>query len=316
MLEMAAKVGRRWRGLVWRRNGFRRRCGRLFARRTRRRRRSRGLGKAPSSRASWSNRSGSERGGSTRGDRPRAANPARRWAFGDEVKGKTDVFDRFMGSSPPSNSRAKGWRAPNVSTMVRVPRCRVSRSAPTGADTSFDDLIDEEDAAAAAADRDDEAPPREAAPRRPPAPSAPGTIPRDAIDGTFPREEHAEGPRLGALRVRLIGDAREGETLTLRVDSAAVPEGRGPLTLRWERGCARDGANGERSDAREDVSPATAFRTILGAKGASYTCTSADVGCVGGGGRGGGWGRLRGGLERVRVCADGREGDGTDVRRG
>ena len=238
--------------------------------------------KAPSSRASWSNRSGSERGGSTRGDRPQAANPARRWAFGDEVKGKTDVFDRFMGSlSAIKLAREQVEGTERVDDGEGAEGAEFPESAPTGADTSFDDLIDEEDAAAAAADWDDEG--ASAGSRA--APNAGtlgtlGTLPRDAIDGTFPREEHAEGPRLGALRVRLIGDAREGETLTLRVDSAAVPEGCGPLTLRWERGCARDGANGERSDAREDASPATAFRTILGAKGASYTCTSADVGCV------------------------------------
>ena len=238
--------------------------------------------KAPSSRASWSNRSGSERGGSTRGDRTQAANPARRWAFGDEVKGKTDVFDRFMGSlSAIKLAREQVEGTERVDDGEGAEGAEFPESAPTGVDTSFDDLIDEEGAAAAAAaDRDDEG--ASAGSRA--APTAGtlgtlGTLPRDAIDGTFPRKEHAEGPRLGALRVRLIGDAREGETLTLRVDSAAVPEGCGPLTLRWERGCARDG-EGERSDAREDFSPATAFRTILGAKGASYTCTSADVGCV------------------------------------
>ena len=235
--------------------------------------------KAPSSRASLSNRSRSERGGSTRGDRPRGANPARRWAFGDEVKGKTDVFDRFMGSLSAIKLAREG-----VEGTERVENAECSddaefpASAPTGADTSFDDLIDEEDAAAAAADRDDER--ASAGSRAAPTAGTLGTLPRDTIDGTYPGKEDIEGPRLGALRVRLIGDAREGETLTLRVDSAAFPEGRGPLTLRWERGCARDGANGESSDARDDVSPATEFRTILGAKKASYTCTSADVGCV------------------------------------
>ena len=219
--------------------------------------------KAPSSRASLSNRSRSEPGGLTRGDRPRGANPARRWAFGDEVKGKTDVFDRFMGSLSAIKLAREGVEGTErVENAEGSDDAEFPASAPTGADTSFDDLIDEEDAAAAAADRDDER--ASAGSRAAPTAGTLGTLPRDTIDGTYPGKEDIEGPRLGALRVRLIGDAREGETLTLRVDSAAFPEGRGPLTLRWERGCARDGANGERSDARDDVSPATEFRTILG----------------------------------------------------
>ena len=130
--------------------------------------------KAPSSRASLSNRSRSEPGGLTRGDRPRGANPARRWAFGDEVKGKTDVFDRFMGSlsaiklaregvegtervenaegsddaefpHPPRRARTR----PSTISSTRRTRRRRRRTGTTNA------------------------PPREAAPRRPPAPSAP-----------------------------------------------------------------------------------------------------------------------------------------------
>ena len=159
------------------------------------------------------------------------------------------------------------------------------------------------------------APPREAAPRRPPAPRhPPSRHHRRDLPGEGRHRGTATGRAPRAFDWRLERARRSPFAST----PPAFPEGRGPLTLRWERGCARDGANGERSDARDDVSPATEFRTIVGAKKASYTCTSARCGMrvtavVAGVAAGG---DVSGGLERVRVCADGREGDGTDVRRG
>ena len=80
----------------------------------------------------------------------------------------------------------------------------------------------------------------------------------------------------------LLGDPREGETLTLGVDAVALPPDCGPVTLRWQRGAHRAGPAGGSNPgtprAGETVPPA--FKTILGARRASYTLTKADVGCV------------------------------------
>ena len=88
--------------------------------------------------------------------------------------------------------------------------------------------------------------------------------------------------RLGVLSVSLLGDPREGETLTLGVDAVALPPDCGPVTLRWQRGAHRaetaGGSNPGTPRAGETVPPA--FKTILGARRASYTLTKADVGCV------------------------------------
>ena len=88
--------------------------------------------------------------------------------------------------------------------------------------------------------------------------------------------------RLGVLSVSLAGDPREGETLTLRVDAAALPPDCGPVTLRWQRGATSAGTGGGSDPGTPRAAPSAppAFKTILGARRASYTLTKADVGCV------------------------------------
>jgi hypothetical protein len=83
--------------------------------------------------------------------------------------------------------------------------------------------------------------------------------------------------------VSLLGDPREGETLTLRVDAAALPPDCGPVTLRWQRGAPPSlnaGGSNPASPRVPGASAPPAFKTILGARRASYTLTKADVGCV------------------------------------
>jgi hypothetical protein len=97
-------------------------------------------------------------------------------------------------------------------------------------------------------------------------------------------EEEEEGSPLrgGArLEVSLSGEAREGETLTLRVDaseSRARGLGLGPVVLRWQR--AKVPSFGDGDAPAPASTPARDFRTIPGAREATYTLTGGDVGCV------------------------------------
>jgi hypothetical protein len=173
--------------------------------------------------------------------------PADRWASSDEVRGKTDVLDRFMGSltdmrasSPPDGEAAAG----------------------VGRDVDVD--VDVDGPFAGGGDE---------AGRRVGVSEAPAA-----------QTEAAATPatRLGVLSVSLLGDPREGETLTLRVDAVALPPDCGPVTLRWQRGATRAGPAGGSNPGTPRAGPPAppAFKTILGARRASYTLTKADVGCV------------------------------------
>ena len=177
----------------------------------------------------------------------RDAVPADRWASSDEVRGKTDVLDRFMGSltdmrasSPPDGEAAAG----------------------VGRDVDVD--VDVDGPFAGGGDE---------AGRRVGVSEAPAA-----------QTEAAATPatRLGVLSVSLLGDPREGETLTLRVDAVALPPDCGPVTLRWQRGATCAGPAGGSNPGTPRAGPPAppAFKTILGARRASYTLTKADVGCV------------------------------------
>jgi hypothetical protein len=75
----------------------------------------------------------------------------------------------------------------------------------------------------------------------------------------------------GALALSLIGDAREGETLSVIVPGFVAQPGTNALSVRWQRGSVPC-RTGEGS-----WPPSLTFRTILGAKSMSYTLTRADV---------------------------------------
>ena len=211
--------------------------------------------------------------------------PADRWASSDEVRGKTDVLDRFMGSltdmrasSPPDGEAAGGGDGRDVDVDVDGPfagggdeaghRVSVSETpAPRAASGGA------RGGGGAAAARDEA---RET--------TASAAAPAPALGTPAAQTEAAATPatRLGVLSVSLLGDPREGETLTLGVDAVALPPDCGPVTLRWQRGAHRAGPAGGSNPgtprAGETVPPA--FKTILGARRASYTLTKADVGCV------------------------------------
>lgn len=169
--------------------------------------------------------------------------PADRWASSDEVRGKTDVLDRFMGALVDARAEKS--------------------AAGVGAD-------ERDDGGGGARDEAREAPRGSAAAAR-------ETFADAAASAAKP------ATRLGVLSVSLLGDSREGETLTLRVDAAALPPDCGPVTLRWQRGAPpslNTGGSNPGSPRLPGASAPPAFKTILGARRASYTLTKADVGCV------------------------------------
>ena len=204
----------------------------------------------------------------------RDAVPADRWASSDEVRGKTDVLDRFMGSltdmrasSPPDGEAAAG----------------VGRDV--GRDVDVDVDVDGPFASGG-----DEGGRREGDVSETSAPRAAsggargggGGAARDEAPAAQTEAAATPATRLGVLSVSLLGDPREGETLTLRVDAVALPPDCGPVTLRWQRGAHRAGPAGGSNPGTPRAGPPAppAFKTILGARRASYTLTKADVGCV------------------------------------
>ena len=213
----------------------------------------------------------------------RDAVPADRWASSDEVRGKTDVLDRFMGSltdmrasSPPDGEAAGGGDGRDVDVdgpfagggdeaghRVSVSETPAPRAASGGA----------RGGGGAAAARDEA---RET--------TASAAAPAPALGTPAAQTEAAATPatRLGVLSVSLLGDPREGETLTLGVDAVALPPDCGPVTLRWQRGATCAGPAGGSNPGTPRAGPPVppAFKTILGARRASYTLTKADVGCV------------------------------------
>ena len=133
--------------------------------------------------------------------------------------------------------------------------------------------------------------------------------------GTPPRKRRRRDARdrLGVhVSVSLLGDPREGETLTLGVDAVALPPDCGPVTLRWQRGatCAgpaggsnpMDAARGSAGAARVQDHRRRAARFVRPQGGRRVRSAR--------GGRRGG--RERGG-ERVRVRGDARRGRGEGV---
>ena len=173
--------------------------------------------------------------------------PADRWASSDEVRGKTDVLDRFMGSltdmrasSPPDGEAAGGGDGRDVDVDVDGPfagggdeaghRVSVSETpAPRAASGGA------RGGGGAAAARDEA---RET--------TASAAAPAPALGTPAAQTEAAAAPatRLGVLSVSLLGDPREGETLTLGVDAVALPPDCGPVTLRWQRGATCAGPAG------------------------------------------------------------------------
>jgi len=190
------------------------------------------------------------------------------------VRGKTDVLDRFMGSltdmrasSPPDGEAAAG----------------VGRDV--GRDVDVDVDVDGPFASGG-----DEGGRREGDVSETSAPRAAsggargggGGAARDEAPAAQTEAAATPATRLGVLSVSLLGDPREGETLTLRVDAVALPPDCGPVTLRWQRGAHRAGPAGGSNPGTPRAGPPAppAFKTILGARRASYTLTKADVGCV------------------------------------
>ena len=217
-----------------------------------------------SSRASWSNRSESE---SVPRLSPRGAVPASAWAVGDEAAGKTDVFDRFMGAlSNPETAEAD--RGADTEEGASRPDEDASGEPPAGSSPSATTTTSETLGGA-----DDRAP-------------GGGTDVGGAEGGpraTNEEEEEEGSPLRGGARleVSLSGEAREGETLTLRVDaseSRARGLGLGPVVLRWQR--AKVPSFGDGDAPAPASTPARDFRTIPGAREATYTLTGGDVGCV------------------------------------
>jgi hypothetical protein len=215
-----------------------------------------------SSRASWSNRSESE---SVPRLSPRGAVPASAWAVGDEAAGKTDVFDRFMGAlSNPETAEAD--RGADTEEGASRPDEDASGEPPAGSPSATTTSETPEGA-------EDRAPGRE-------------TDVGGAEGG--PRAMNEEGEEEGSplrggarLDVSLSGEAREGESLTLRVDaseSRARGLGLGPVVLRWQR--AKVPSFGDGDAPAPASTPARDFRTIPGAREATYTLTGGDVGCV------------------------------------
>ena len=198
----------------------------------------------------------------------RDAVPADRWASSDEVRGKTDVLDRFMGSltdmrasSPPDGEAAAG----------------VGRDVGRDVDGPFASGGDE--GGRREGDVSETSAPRAASGG---ARGGGGGAARDEASAAQTEAAATPATRLGVLSVSLLGDPREGETLTLRVDAVALPPDCGPVTLRWQRGAHRAGPAGGSNPGTPRAGPPAppAFKTILGARRASYTLTKADVGCV------------------------------------
>ena len=192
----------------------------------------------------------------------RDAVPADRWASSDEVRGKTDVLDRFMDSlTDTRESSASGVGGDEHDVDVSLAGGDNGTSGRVGVSEKASASGDVHGAGEEARDKATEAPKREAAAAKP-------------------------ATRLGVLSVSLLGDPREGETLTLHVDAAALPPDCGPVTLRWQRGATSAGTCGgsspgtPRAGLGQGPSAPPAFKTILGARRASYTLTRADVGCV------------------------------------
>ena len=192
----------------------------------------------------------------------RDAVPADRWASSDEVRGKTDVLDRFMDSlTDTRESSASGVGGDEHDVDVSLAGGDNGTSGRVGVSEKSSASGDVHGAGEEARDKATEAPKREAAAAKP-------------------------ATRLGVLSVSLLGDPREGETLTLHVDAAALPPDCGPVTLRWQRGATSAGTCGgsspgtPRAGLGQGPSAPPAFKTILGARRASYTLTRADVGCV------------------------------------
>jgi len=205
----------------------------------------------------------------------RDAVPADRWASSDEVRGKTDVLDRFMGSltdmrasSPPDGEAAAGEAAADVGRDIDVD-VDVDGPFASGGDEGGRREGDVSETSA----------PRAASGG---ARGGGGGAARDEAPAAQTEAAATPATRLGVLSVSLLGDPREGETLTLRVDAVALPPDCGPVTLRWQRGAHRAGPAGGSNPGTPRAGPPAppAFKTILGARRASYTLTKADVGCV------------------------------------
>ena len=183
--------------------------------------------------------------GNTQENTRELAVPADRWASSDEVRGKTDVLDRFMGALADA-------------------RAEKSAAEKRGAD-------ERDDGGGGAREEARDAPFGSAA------------VARETSEISAAASAAKPATSLGVLSVSLLGDPREGETLTLRVDAAALPPDCGPVTLRWQRGAPPSlnaGGSNPASPRVPGASAPPAFKTILGARRASYTLTKADVGCV------------------------------------
>jgi hypothetical protein len=180
--------------------------------------------KASSSRASWrsgrsagSARSDSDWGGGARNSRgglPEAV-PAKQWATGDEVKGKTDMFDRFMGSLSAININAESSTARGLSLEDEINDENRGDGGDGGGEGG---LIDDDDMRLS-------------------------ELSASPTDGATPEKKQPpkqatthSGTMYGALSVSLVGEAREGEKLTLEVDQSALPPGAGAVNVRWQRG--------------------------------------------------------------------------------
>ena len=252
--------------------------------------------KASSSRisGSWRSREGSMRsdsdwGGSRRGGGNRTGFiDAKKWATVDEVKGKTDMFDRFMGSlsAIDINNDNGDARSAHDGESIGGDGGGHNKDSTKNGDgggglSEYDDDVLSDISASPDKRKEstmDTAVAGETA-------TATGTV------------SHS-GTMYGALSVTLVGEAREGEKLTLEVDTSLLPSESGPVHVRWQRGskvattaargvtrtgaaaAAAAGRWGDAVGALIDDGYSMTFKTILGARSETYTLTRSDVGCV------------------------------------
>jgi len=192
---------------------------------------------------------------------------ASRWATGDEGRGKTDVFDRFMGSLSTVSTNVECYARAGPGARGRAGiegggdgdgvdiSCKSPAASARGVSLTHETeessgggggLVDDDREKGSCSFREEE---------------GDGTLselsatPLEAREEATPKMKKAShaaaaaaaaaaarsGATHGTLPVSLVGAAREGETLTPVADQRSFPSIAGTVSVRWQRG-ARVGA--------------------------------------------------------------------------